>query len=263
MAKLTVSLVQMHVRKAGPRTNWSRVQEFTAEAAHRGADLVVFPELWDAGGAYAKGKEIASSLSGGLFAQVVALSRQHNIHVLGSLYEKRGQGLYNTMAVISPVNGMMGAYRKVHLFPLMNEDKWLLHGEAPLTLDMPWGRTGFAICYDLRFPELFRRYVDDGVQTIVIPMAWPHPRLAHYRTLLRARAIENQTYVIAVNRVGPDVDEEGNVEQDYFGHSCVIDPWGETVIEAGEVEAHMTVELDMDLVTRTRRTLPVLDDRRL
>jgi len=138
MATLTVSLVQMNVRKGAPRTNWTTMQQYTVQAAQQGAQLVVFPELWDAGGAFDKGREMASSLSGGLFAQVVALARQHNIHILGSLYEKRGTGVCNTMAVISPRNGVMGAYRKIHLFPLMQEDRWLLPGEAPLTIDLPW-----------------------------------------------------------------------------------------------------------------------------
>ena len=258
MSSLTVSLVQMDVRKGSPRTNWTRTQEMTMEAAGRGAQLAVFPELWDAGTAYDKGREIASSLSGGLFAQVAALARQNGIHILGSQYEKRGVGIHNTIPVISPVNGVMGAYRKIHLFPLMNEEKWLVPGEAPLSIDLPWGRTGLAICYDLRFPELFRRYAADDVRVIVIPSAWPHPRLYHYRTLLRARAIENQCYVIAVNRAG--IDDDGTR---YFGHSCVIDPWGEIVVEAGESECHLTVTIDMDLINRVRRELPVLEGRRL
>lgn len=259
MTALTVSLAQMDVRKAAPRTNWAKMQEFTAEAARRSADLVVLPELWDAGLAYDKSREFASSLSGGLFAQVAALSRQQNIHITGSMYEKRGVGVYNTTAVISPRSSVMGAYRKMHLFPLMHEDKWLTPGESPLAIDLPWGRTGFAICYDLRFPELFRRYAAEGVQIVVVPAAWPHPRLEHYRTLVRARAIENQFYVIAVNSVGYDEDTQTK----FFGHSCVIDPWGEIVLEGGETEGHFTVTIDLDLVDQVRRELPMLEPRAL
>ncbi len=258
MGTLTVSLIQMTVRKSAPRTNWTTMQQYAAEAAQRGAEVAIFPELWDAGTAYEQGKEIASSLSGGLFAQVVALARQHNLYLLGSMYEKRGTGVYNTLPIIAPRQGVMGAYRKMHLFSLMKEDKWLLPGEAPLAIDMPWGRTGFAICYDLRFPELFRRYVADRVQLVIMPMAWPHPRLEHYRTLLRARAIENQCYMIAVNRVGTDDDGTH-----FFGHSCVINPWGDIVVEAGETDAHLTVTIDLDLVGQVRRALPALEHIRL
>lgn len=259
MSLLTVSLVQMDIRKGNPRINWGRMQEYTAEAARRGADVAVFPELWDAGIAFDKAKELASSLSGGLFIQVAALARQHNIHLFGSMYEKRGVGTHNTIAVISPRNGVMGAYRKIHLFPLTGEDKWLSPGEAPLSIDLPWGKTAFAICYDLRFPELFRRYAQDGVQVVFVSAAWPYPREEHMRTLLRARAIENQCYMVLVNRVGVDEDDQTR----YAGHSCVIDPWGETVLEAGDVEGHFTVTLDMAKVNDVRRTLPVLEGRRL
>jgi omega-amidase len=259
MSTVTVSLAQMNVRKGAPRVNWTAAQQVVEQAAQRGADLVVLPELWDAGAAYVQGKEIASSLSGGLFAQVVALARQHNIHIFGSMYEKRGVGINNTIAVISPRNGVMGAYRKIHLFPPMSEDRWLLPGEAPLAIDLPWGRTAFAICYDLRFPELFRRYASDGVQIVIMPMAWPHPRLAHMRALLRARAIENQCYMVAVNRVGTDEDDGTR----YGGHSSVIDPWGETVLEAGETENLFTVTIDMNLVAQVRQQFPALQHRRL
>jgi len=258
MTTVTLSLAQMNVRKGSPRTNWTAMQERTIEAAKRGADVVIFPELWDGGFAYDRAQEIASNLSGGIFAQVVALARQNNIHILGSLYEKRGVGLYNTIAVVSPRNGVMGAYRKIHLFPLQNEDKWLQPGEAPLVVDLPWGRVGFAICYDLRFPELSRRYAAERVDMIIVPMAWPHPRLEHFRTLLRARAIENQCYMVAVNRVG--VDDDGT---HFFGHSSVINPWGETVLEAGDIEEQFTLKLNLDMIANVRRELPVLDGIRL
>lgn len=175
------------------------------------------------------------------------------------MFEKRGAGVYNTLPVIGPREGVLGAYRKIHLFPPMKEPQWIIPGEMPLSLELPWGRTGFAICYDLRFPELFRRYAGDGAQVVFLPAEWPYPRLEHWRTLLRARAIENQCYMVAVNRVGTDADTETR----YCGHSTVIDPWGETVLEAGETEGHFTVTIDIDLVAQVRSALPVLDSRRL
>jgi len=222
----------------------------------RGSDLVVFPELWDNGYALDKAKDVASSLSAGLFAQVAALSRTSNIHIIGSMLEKRGVGVYNSSAVFSPRAGVLGAYRKIHLFGMFNEQQYLNAGESPLTLDMPWGRTSIAICYDLRFPELFRRYAVDGSKMVILPAEWPHPRLNHWRTLIQARAIENQMFVIACNRVGESLGSQ------YFGHSMIVDPWGDLVCEGGESETMLTVKINTDQVDEVRAKMPVIADRR-
>jgi predicted amidohydrolase len=256
MPILNVSLAQMNVKAGDPRANWGVMQELTAEAARRGSELVVFPELWDNGYALERAKEVASTLSTGLFAQVAALSRNSNLFVLGSMLEKRGVGVYNCAAVFSPRQGVLGAYRKVHLFGPMDEPTYISPGEAPLTLDLPWGRSSVAICYDLRFPELFRRYSAEGAKVAIIPAEWPHPRLHHWRSLLIARAIENQMYIIATNRVGESLG------QNFCGHSMIVDPWGEVVIEAGESETILTVAIDTDKVDEVRQKLPVLGDRR-
>ncbi|NDJ85517.1 MAG: carbon-nitrogen family hydrolase [Chloroflexi bacterium] len=261
---LRVSLAQFNVKKGNPRVNWSRVQQLVGEAQRQGGHLVVLPELWDIGYALDKGKELASSLGSGLFSQVMSLAQQHNLYILGSMLEKRGLGISNTAALISPKRGVLGAYRKLHLFPLMDEHKWLTPGEAALTFDLPWGRTAVAICYDLRFPELFRRYAAEGTRLVIVPAQWPHPRLEHFRTLVRARAIENQMYVVAVNRVGgDDFDEDAHqFATEFCGHSMVVDPWGNTVIELGEGEGVHTVDLDMEAVDQIRQEIPVLNDRR-
>jgi predicted amidohydrolase len=261
MAQLVLSLAQMDVQKGNPRVNWAKMQQMTAAAKQQGTQFVVFPELWDAGFALDKAKDYASSLSSGLFAQVTALAKQQGIFITGSMMEKRGMGVCNTAPVVSPSNGIMGAYRKIHLFPLMQEHLYMTAGEATLNIGLPWGQTGFAICYDLRFPELFRKYALEGAKIVVIPCEWPEPRREHYRTLLRARAIENGIYIAAVNRVGEDVDEEGKVTR-FFGHSSIIDPYGEIVFEAGYGEGVFTVSLDMDLVGKAQKHITSLADRR-
>lgn len=255
MPTLTVSLAQINVKAGNPRANWETVQAWTQEAARRGSDLVIFPELWDNGYALDKAKDVASSVGGGLFAQVAALARSSNIHILGSMLEKRGVGVYNSAVLFSPRSGSMGAYRKIHLFGLMNEPQFLSAGEMPLTLDTPWGLTGIAICYDLRFPELLRRYAVEGAKVLILPAEWPTPRLNHWRTLIQARAIENQYFVVACNCVG---DYNGTT---YAGHSMVVDPWGELVAEAGSGETLLTVKIDTDVVDGIRKQMPVLQDR--
>jgi len=261
MAQVSISLAQMDIRLGNPRVNWTKMQQMTEEAKHQGGDIVVFPELWDAGFALNQAKEFASSLSGGLFAQVAALSKSSGMFITGSMMEKRGLGVANSAPMFSPGRGIMGAYRKIHLFGLMKEDLFLTAGESPFDIDMPWGHTGMAICYDLRFPELFRKYAVSGTKMVILPAQWPNPRREHYRTLLRARAIENGIFIVAVNRVGVDEFEEGE-STSYFGHSSIIDPWGEVVLELGSQETVVTATIDLEEVDRAQKKLPVLSDRR-
>lgn len=264
MANLRVALAQIDVRKGNPRANWAKVQEVVTEAHRQRAHVVLLPELWDAGYALEQSKDLASTLSSGLFSEVTALSSQNTIYILGSMLEKRGLGVSNTVPIVGPKGGISGAYRKLHLFPLMKEDQWLTPGEAALTFDLPWGRTGVAICYDLRFPELFRRYAVEGARVTFVPAQWPVQRHEHFRTLIRARAIENQMFIVATNRIGVDDlnEEAGTYGTRYGGGSAIIDPNGDTLIELGEGEGVYTAELNLNLVEKMRRAIPVLDDRR-
>jgi predicted amidohydrolase len=144
----------------------------------------------------------------------------------------------------------------LHLFRLMHEDEWLQAGSSALELDLPWGNTGLAICYDLRFPELFRKYAVDGAKMIVIPAEWPIERVEHWRALLVARAIENQCYIVATNAAGQTGDTV------FGGHSMIVDPWGKIVIEGGDAPMLLTAEIEMDMVDEIRRRIPVFEDRR-
>ncbi len=256
--KISISIGQMAVQIGEPEHNEARVRDWIIEAARRGSDLVVFPELWDTGYALDRAAELGSVRDGGRFAEIAALAKVHQIHVMGSLLEKTAESsqAYNTAVWFDREGRALGAYRKIHLFRLMQEDRYLQPGNERLMLDLPWGRTSVAICYDLRFPELFRRYALDGALMTVIPAQWPHPRLAHWRTLLRARAIENQMVIVACNRVGQDGDTR------FFGHSAIYDAWGETLIEGGENEALLTVTVDLSTVPAARKKIPVFEDRR-
>lgn len=259
--KLTISLAQMDCRLGDPETNFAHAATLIAEAARRGSDLVLLPELWSTAYALDAAPVLASplansALDGGWFGRVAALAAEHRLYVGGSLLEARGGRYYNCFALYGPDGVLAGAYRKVHLFRLMDEEKYLAPGEEAVALDLPWGKTGLAICYDLRFPELFRRYALAGARLMLLPAEWPHPRRMHWQTLLRARAIENQCFVAACNRVGVT----GSAA--FFGSSAVIDPWGETLVEAGETEALLTVAIDLALVDSVRQRIPVFEDRR-
>lgn len=256
MAKLTISLAQMNIALGDVRKNTARLEEWTAESARRGSHLVVFPELWSTGYALDQASELASVLNTGIFLQVANAAQQNKISLVGSVLEKRGGEIYNSAPFFAPNGRLMGVYRKTHLFRLMDEDKWLQAGESTLAMDLPWGRTGMAICYDLRFPELFRRYATDGAGMIIIPAEWPIERVEHWRILLQARAIENQCYIVAVNAAGKTGDTT------FGGHSMIVDPWGKIVVELGETPQLATAEIDLDLVAEVRKRIPIFDDRR-
>jgi omega-amidase len=254
--RLCVSLGQMDVALGQPDKNLARVRSMTAEARRRGSDLVLFPELWSTGYVLERAAEYAAPVGAGVFAETAQIAKEHAIHILGSLLEAFEHGFRNTAVLFSPEGQLVAQYSKVHLFRPMEEDKYLIPGrEAPL-FDLPWGRSALAICYDLRFPELFRKYALGGASIVFLVAEWPYPRLLHWQTLLRARAIENQSFVVACNRVG----ESG--EWSYFGHSAIYDPSGELVAGTADEETLITAELDLGYREEVRRSMTVFEDRR-
>ncbi len=255
--ELTISLGQMDVKLGDPEHNLKVVEEMTAEAARRGSDLIVFPELWSTGYDLENAAQHAAPVGQGIFAQVSGLAKQHNIAILGSCLSTLRPGEYgNTAVFIEPDGSVLGSYTKTHLFGPMEESVYLTPGDSLTLVETRWGKAGLAICYDLRFPEVFRAYALAGAKIVFLPAEWPYPRIKHWRTLLRARAIENQFYVAACNRVG---ESKG---YDFLGHSCLIDPSGEAVIEAGENENLLTAVIQMDKVDQARAKMPVFEDRR-
>lgn len=246
----------MTVSAGDPEANWARARACIIEAARRGSQLVLLPELWATGYDLEHWRAYAAPLGEGHFAEVAALARAHRIAIGGSLLEAHGDRATNCFALYGPDGLLCAAYRKIHLFKLMAEDQWLAPGADVVTADTPWGATGLAICYDLRFPELFRRQAVGGARLLLLPAEWPNRRIAHWQTLLRARAIENQCFIAACNCVG------GSAKDVFGGRSAVIDAWGETVVEAGATEALLTTTIDLADVDRVRAHIPVFADRR-
>jgi len=190
------------------------------------------------------------------------MARRHRLWLNGSLLALNEAGkIANTSVLFDSSGEQVAVYRKAHLFSLLHEERHVSPGNALALVQTPWGKAGLSVCYDIRFPELFRTYALLGAEFVLSPMAFPHPRLEHWRILVRARAIENQMFMIGTNQVGTeDFGPEGRVT--YFGHSCIIDPWGETVAEAGEGEELLTVEIDLDRVAEVRAKMSVFRDRR-
>ncbi|MCD6289962.1 MAG: carbon-nitrogen family hydrolase [Anaerolineae bacterium] len=247
----------MDCREGEPDANMEHVASAMREAVGRGSDLVLLPELWASGYDLPHASQYAARLSDGAFAWSAALARQHHTWLAGSLLELGDDGAYyNTATLWDPDGTLRAIYRKAHLFRPMEEDRYLTPGDEIRTFDLPWGRTALAICYDLRFPELFRRYAVDGVVLTLIPAQWPRTRVVHWQTLLRARAIENLMFVAGCNRVG---GEPGTL---FGGASAFISPWGDILTVGDDKSAVLTAELDLTQVERARRKITVLQDRR-
>lgn len=253
---IKIALAQMDVQWADPDANLNRARQMVAEAAAANADLVVLPELWGSGYDLANAADYATSVDAGLFEEMADMARENGLYIVGSLLEESDGSVYNTCALFGPQE-LVGRYRKLHRFCLMAEDRYLAPGNHPVLLDgLPWGRTALAICYDLRFPELFRGYALAGARLMVIPAQWPAPRIEHWRTLLRARAIENQCFVAGCNRVGADPNNQ------FGGASAVIGPWGEALVEGDDCAVLLLAEVDLSQVDDARQRIPILEDRR-
>jgi omega-amidase len=256
--ELRIALGQMDIALGDPAANLREVQELAASAAAEGSELLLLPELWGSGYDLERASELADELNTGLFASVAALARHYRLAICGSLLEwdPDDQRAYNTATIYDADGALRGVYRKIHRFGLMDEDRFLGAGEVTPLLSLPWGMTAMAICYDLRFPELFRKYALEGARVMLMPSEWPIQRIEHWRTLVRARAIENQCYVIACNRVGAD---RANT---FGGASAVVDPWGQVLVEGGTDAALLHTRIDLAVVDEARGRIPVWDDRR-
>ncbi len=254
---ITVASLQMDVADKDRDRNIEKAVEMISEANKRGCRFVLLPEMFATSFRYEYIEEIAQPLPGAAVAPLMEAARQYGLTILaGSVPEREGEHIYNSSVLIAPDGSIAGVYRKIHLFPLMGEDEKLTPGNDLVVLDTELGRMGLMICYDIRFPELARSLVSLGAEILVVPAQFPYPRLDHWRALLQARAIENQCFLLATNRVG-------RYEQTrFFGHSCLYDPWGELRFSAGDEEGIVWGELDTAKVTEVRRKIPCFKDRR-
>jgi omega-amidase len=254
-----VSLLQMDLELGEPDRNFEKLAnllEQTVQAEHK-PDVIMFPEMWNTGYALDRIHDLADPNGERTKEFVARFCRAHGVNVIaGSIAEKKGTEVKNTIYVFDRNGDVTEEYSKIHLFRLMDEEKFLAAGQRVGRTKIDGIEAGMMICYDLRFPELARKLALEGAEILFVPAEWPKPRLNHWRTLLTARAIENQMYVVACNRIGFGGQTE------FFGHSMVVDPWGEIIAEADEQETILNVEIDLSNVDKVRRTIPIFEDRR-
>jgi omega-amidase len=240
--------------------NLHMMRDFAESARAAGAELVVFPEMADTGYAMQVIREQATPWSEGAVPELQKSARTLSLAIISGVSEKEGGAIYNSQVVIDATGAIVAKYRKTHLFAPapVEEDKFCAPGHELTSVAFGPLKFGLTICYDLRFPEIYRALaLDHGANVFVISSAWPFPRVEHLRVLATARAIENQSYVILANRVGRD---EG---APFCGTSAVIDPYGVVVAAASPDRAELVVaDLSQEVLNTVRQRMPVLAHRR-
>ncbi|CAN5488281.1 amidohydrolase [soil metagenome] len=252
---MRIAAIQAELEWEDHESNRRRFADRMWAAAGAGAGLVLLPEMFPTGFSMAS-TEIAEAPDGTTVSWLVDQASTHGVHVAGSLAVTDGEGLPANRLVLAGPDGLIGHYDKIHPFGYSDEDQHYRAGSSFFTATVGGLRTTFFICYDLRFADEFWATAPD-TDLYVVVANWPRARRHHWQTLLRARAIENQAYVAAVNRVGTD----GN-DLDYAGDSVVLDPMGNVLASASETETIVLADVDADEVARVRKRFPFMADRR-
>ncbi len=253
--KYKIALAQIELELGNADGNYFKARKAVAEAAREGADIVLLPELWASGYDLINARKYASSRREGWFARMGELAEENKLALGGSMIEEQGDDFYNTFVLLDRTGKELGFYRKAHLFDLIREKEYFKAGNQLAVIDSPWGKIGLALCYDLRFPELFRAYALAGVETILLVAEWPQRRIGHWDILLKARAIENQCFIAAVNKVGTSKGEQ------LGGNSTVISPMGEVLTQGGATPGVYVADIDSEYSAKIRSWMPVLSDR--
>jgi deaminated glutathione amidase len=250
--------------------NLATCRRLALEARERGAKLLVLPENFAFMGVGEQEKfAIAERIedAGPIVTALGEMAAAGGLWIFaGGMPERSEQAdkVYNSCVVVAPDGRVAARYRKIHLFDVripggaeFQESKTVAAGTEPVVVETPWTRVGLSICYDVRFPELYRTLGVLGARVVVVPAAFTlHTGKDHWHALLRARAIENQVYVLAAGQYG-----RHNEKRVCYGHSLIVDPWGTIVAEAPDREGVIVGEIDPSFQDKVRRELPALDHR--
>lgn len=254
---MRVALAQLDIQFGDPDANYQQVEVAIQRAAEQTVDVIVLPEMWNTGYALTRLNVVADD-DGQRTRQLLSkLARQFRVNIVGgSVAVARDGHYYNEMLVIDRHGQLVSQYDKVHRFGLMAEDRYITAGATENVFELDDVAAMGVICYDIRFPEWLRKQAAQGPRVIFVSAEWPTQRQMQWRLLLQARAIENQAFVVAVNRVGSDPDNQ------FGGQSLVIDPLGDLLAIGGAHPQLITATLDLAQVERVRGQIPVLEDRR-
>jgi omega-amidase len=257
---MKIALAQISCSLGDPDTNLLKVRDFCARAKDTDADLIVFPEAIDTGYSMPVIQAHAASWDSGFVSGLQEIARQLSIAIVSGVSERDGASIYNSQVFVDQQGKIIAKYRKTHLYAVAPVEEQTCFAAGDRFASFAFGNLhlGFSICYDLRFPEMYRELATkQNVDVFIISSAWPFPRVEHFRTLALARAIENQSYVIASNRVGKDDDLW------FCGSSAIIDPRG-VVIGAASADREELIQADLsaELVTSVRSRVAAFAHRR-
>ncbi|GAB6171650.1 carbon-nitrogen family hydrolase [Paradesulfitobacterium aromaticivorans] len=263
---MKVSSIQFEIRDS--ESKGQRLERMARMLnACQGSELIVLPEIWNTGYfSFDRYAEESETITGETMSLIAAKARGLNSYIMaGSFVEndsdhESGQDgrptLYNTSVLLGPQGDVRATYRKIHLFGFGSEERKILTpGCQVVTVPTDIGVLGLATCYDLRFPEQFRKMLDQGVEILLISSAWPYPRLEAWRLFNQVRALENQCYLISANSAGTSQGKQ------FVGHSAIVDPWGVVIAAAGDEETVLTADIDIATVKKARDTFPAVSDR--
>ena len=251
LVKIGIIQLDIHLGEINRNVNYalSNIQNMVEKRVR----LIVLPELWSSGFDYKHLEKIAETTPK-ILKKISQLVTDNTI-VIGTMPQIKKEKLYNVAFLINK-KGLLGEYQKIHLFTPTEEDKHFTPGKKLVVTPSYLGKIGVLICYDLRFPEIARCLTLKGAEILAISAAWPLERIEHWRILLRARAIENQLFVIAANASGI----QNKIKMG--GHSAVVSPDGRCLVEAGCFETILITEIDLKRVYAFRQEIPCLKSRR-
>ncbi len=252
--------VQFDVHRGDVAGNLGKAEQGLQQAAAAGARLCVLPEMWSTSFAASYDKDLLAR-SDAAEDRLRELSQAHAMVIVGSSPEARDGVIFNC-ARVHDCGKTVGSYRKLHLFSANAEHRHHAGGSDPLVIDTSAGSLGVMIGYDLRFPDLSRYYFRKGAEILVVPAQWPEARSQHWRTLLRARAIENILFVVGSNRTGHDASLKSEEDLSFLGDGRIVDPTGEVLASGGGDSGALVATLDMRTIRTMRRMLPLQRDER-
>ncbi len=249
---MKIGLVQYNPKWESKEENKKKITELIKRDFKK-SSLLIFPEMTLTGFTM-QSLKFSESISGDSFKYFSDIAMQYKIFVAGGLIEKENENCFNSLILLNPDGKLISKYRKIHPFSYSTENKHYKRGVEVKIAEINGLKVGLSICYDLRFPELYRFYAKERVHLIIVIANWPDTRIEHWKTLLKARAIENQCYVAGINRVGDDP------KLHYPGFSSVYDPMGIAVISLKNEEKITFSEVNKEKVERIRKNLPFLND---